>query len=168
MDYLPATKSAIIARYRAGMSLRRISEIYGGTVGNIEGVVAHMLPRGSQDNSELPSLSGYNDRASIQTKRFNALPPNIQNYAHKVVLEYNVPVMVLYMDIGHKHTNVLVRGCFFHGLNTLFGWSQREIAHTFGRSSTSVHGSIKIYSESDGGKRLTVERNVLIESSSGH
>lgn len=141
MEYLAKTKKAILARERAGMSLRRISEIYGGTTDDIAEVVAH-----ERQCNLIADLDDYGDAAHL----FNSFSQELKKHAIEVSQKYEVPVTFLFRDASDKHRNKLVRGCFFHGLSVRFDWPYRKIVRVFGKSDTFIRSSIKIYCESVG------------------
>ncbi|SDQ37170.1 dnaA protein helix-turn-helix [Pseudovibrio sp. Tun.PSC04-5.I4] len=156
MTYLQERKSSIFARYKAGMSLRRISEIYGCTTHDVEDVVDCMQRANAVNRFIAPALRGRGGVTSTAVKHWDAFPQDIQSVVLRVAEKFNVPVVVLFTTVGRSHQEARARGCFFYILKTRHGWSAARIGRVTGRGAPAVRAAISRYCESIGEKKANL------------
>ncbi len=145
MDYLAQNKEAILHRFKGGMSIRRLHQIYGGSPQDIEKLIGSQSmphPNVGVFAADFRCKGGLTSR-SIQL--FDALPPKAQTLAFEATNKFAVPVIALFENMGKKHAEKRARGCFFSAVERQCGWSFRHISIQTGWSRAYVVSAISTY-----------------------
>lgn len=145
LKYLPETKTAIIDRYNAGMSLRRISEIYGIPTNDVQDVVDAITHANATDQFLSSALLGPDGELCMPVPHWNTFPQEIQCLALRVAENFNVPVVQLFIKGGRSRPEKLARVCFYQTLMNQHGWKASQIGRACDRSASAVMVAIKLY-----------------------